>query len=117
MEYDDRFTNRVVMKEDPIDESQTYLARVSDNIILNRLGLYEDLGFSPAELADMLLDLEYLNKPKPDYSCVFYFYKDLHIRFSLFFLQIPKVYHQRQGHRLHHRVCCCKMPGQLRERR
>ena len=61
MEYDDRFTNRVVMKEDPIDESQTYLARVSDDIILNRLGLYEDLGFSPAELADMLLDLDYLN--------------------------------------------------------
>ena len=61
MNYEDRFTDRVVMKDDPIDDAQSYLARVADDIILQRLGLYEDLGFSPEELADILLDNNRLN--------------------------------------------------------
>ena len=59
MRYEDRFTARVCLPDNAVDEHATYLSRVAsgDNeIILKRLGMYEDLGFSPAELAHFLLE-------------------------------------------------------------
>ncbi|MBQ6381721.1 MAG: hypothetical protein IJJ41_09035 [Clostridia bacterium] len=66
MEYNTRFTTRMTLEKDDIDENPTYLAKASADIITNRLGLYEDLGFSPAELAEILLESEKLNPSQKD---------------------------------------------------
>ncbi|MBE6818610.1 MAG: hypothetical protein E7517_05580 [Ruminococcaceae bacterium] len=61
MEYHERFTDRLCLKDEEIGESLTYTTKVAEEIIITRLGLYEDTGFSPGEIADILLDAEILN--------------------------------------------------------
>ena len=61
MKYEARFTDRVVMKDDSIGSGLSYVAKIHEEDIVIRLGLYEDIGFSPCELAELLLDSEILN--------------------------------------------------------
>ncbi|MBR0415394.1 MAG: hypothetical protein IJI67_10065 [Clostridia bacterium] len=61
MDYSERFTKRVCFKEDEIGESTSYTTKFRDDVLTERLGLYEDLGFSPGEIADLLLDSDALN--------------------------------------------------------
>ena len=61
MKYCDRFTDRLCFKDDEIGAGLSYTARVSEDILTIRLGLYEDTGFSPGEIADILLEADVLN--------------------------------------------------------
>ena len=61
MEYSERFTIRCCLKEDEPGESLSYTTKWQEDVLTTRLGLYEDLGFSPAELADLLLNSNLLN--------------------------------------------------------
>ena len=61
MDYSQRFTKRVCFKEDEIGERTGYTTKFREDVLTERLGLYEDLGFSPGEIADLLLDSDKLN--------------------------------------------------------
>ena len=67
MKYYQRFTEFMSAEEDEkIETTPTYLARSDADVIVNRLGLYEDLGFSPSELAVMLLKSNDLEQDEKD---------------------------------------------------
>ena len=66
MEYYQRFTELMCAEEEEIETSPIYLARAGAEILVNRLGLYEDLGFSPSELARILLKSESLEPDEKD---------------------------------------------------
>lgn len=67
MEYYQRFTELMCAEEEEeIETSPTYLARAGVEILVKRLGLYEDLGFSPSELARILLKSESLEPDEKD---------------------------------------------------
>ncbi|MBQ3432144.1 MAG: hypothetical protein IJG23_05110 [Clostridia bacterium] len=64
MRFEERFTDRICFPEQGIDENGSYVMRIKDTtgeFLIRRLGLYEDLGFSPAELAEILLKLDWLD--------------------------------------------------------
>jgi len=56
-----RFTKRCFLKDNAIGENTSYTTKFREDVLTERLGLYEDLGFSPGELADLLLDTDLLN--------------------------------------------------------
>ena len=67
MEYCKRYTEHLCTEHnETISTSPVYLARVNTDILTNRLGLYEDLGFSPSELALFLLESERIEPDKKD---------------------------------------------------
>ena len=66
MNYLQRFTDRLCFKDDEVGGKTTYTAIMSEEAIVQRLGFYEDLGFSPQELADILIDYFYDNNYSPD---------------------------------------------------
>ena len=43
MEYDKRFTQRVVLKDDALGEGLSYTSKAKQEVLTIRLGLYEDL--------------------------------------------------------------------------
>ena len=67
MQYEQRFTEIMTAQEgEEIEKEPSYYVRASADVIANRLGLYEDLGFSPAELAKILLDSDMLDPSQKD---------------------------------------------------
>lgn len=59
MRFEERLTDRLIHENEQthlLDEA-SYLPKANEELIVTRLGLYEDLGFSPLELADLLLTL------------------------------------------------------------
>ena len=66
MDYSQRFTEAFGNQTEEIDAEPTYLVRADMGVIAERLGLYEDLGFSPVELAQILLTSDFVTPDQKD---------------------------------------------------
>ena len=66
MEYSQRFTERMEFLAEEINAEPEYLVKADVRVIAERLGLYEDLGFSPEELAQILLNADCITPDKKD---------------------------------------------------
>lgn len=63
MEYEQRLTKRIKYDE----ETYFYMEAADSRQCTQRLGMYEDFGLTPAELAKQLTDYE-LQKPKSQWN-------------------------------------------------
>ena len=66
MDYSQRFTEIIGDQTEEIETEPTYLIRAEMDVIAKRLGLYEDLGFSPVELAQILLGSDSITPDQKD---------------------------------------------------